>query len=392
MKKLLNRILSLSMAGMLLCDSAAGEASLFTSEMAKQAVLSTGNTQRIHRAIEKAQSGEEVSIVYLGGSITEGALASPQPTHCYAYLSARLFADKFMPDASKLRYYNAGISGTPSLLGITRVEQDVLSRKPDIVFVEFAVNDGTDPQSQMAYESLVRRLLSSETQPAVVLIFTILSGGYSAKVHMRQVGKHYQLGMVSVADVIQIEMARKSFEWSDYSTDYAHPNNAGHAFIAEMIGHYFDQAASAPAEDYVIPEDAIYSGALENLQNLGPQDAAITDAGSFAYGAVSCYSYKNGWRYRPGQDAPRPLTFEVTASHLTFVVKQEKNQNCGSAEVWVDGECKAILSCYGDGAWGNPVTTLVELGDTAQHTVELRIASGDEGKSFNLLDVGYAAE
>lgn len=392
MKKILTRILSLTMAGMLLCGSAAAEPALFTTEMAKQAVLSVGNTQRIQRAIEKARSGEEVSIVYLGGSITEGALASPQPTHCYAYLSAQLFAEKFMPDAAQLRYTNAGISGTPSLLGITRVEQDVLSRKPDIVFVEFAVNDGTDPQSQMAYESLVRRLLHSESQPAVVLIFTILSGGYSAKVHMRQVGKHYQLGMVSVADVIQIELMRKSFEWSDYSSDYAHPNNAGHAFIADMIGHYFDQAAATPAEEYVIPEDAIYSGALENLQNLGPQDAAITDPGSFSYGAVSCYSYKNGWRYRPGDQAPQPMTFSVTASHLTFVVKQEKNQNCGSAEVWVDGECKATLSCYGDGAWGNPVTTLVDLGDTALHTVELRIVSGDEGKNFNLLDVGYAAK
>ena len=42
---------------------------------------------------------------------------------------------------------NAAIGGTGSDLGVFRVQQDVLSKGPDLLFVEFAVNDGgADPQ------------------------------------------------------------------------------------------------------------------------------------------------------------------------------------------------------------------------------------------------------
>lgn len=39
---------------------------------------------------------------------------------------------------------NAGLSGTPSKLGILRLDRDVLAYEPDICFIEFAVNDGTE--------------------------------------------------------------------------------------------------------------------------------------------------------------------------------------------------------------------------------------------------------
>lgn len=205
MSKLVFSLLSLLLSAAILTGAAAEE-SVFTQEMVERSLYSVGNTQRLHRAIDKAQAGEKVSIVYLGGSITEGASAVPQQTNCYAYRSAQLFAEKFMKDASRLEYHNAGISGTPSLLGITRCQQDVLDCKPDIVFVEFAVNDSTDDTSRMVYESLVRKLLQSETQPAVVLVITLMNSGYSAHVHMKQVGKHYDLGVVSVYDAVQIQI------------------------------------------------------------------------------------------------------------------------------------------------------------------------------------------
>ena len=156
MNKFFSRLLTLALSGAMLFSTAAAEESVFTQEMVERSLTAVGNTQRLHRAIDKAQKGEAVSIVYLGGSITEGAAAQPRTTKCYAYLSAQLFAEKFMADPGKLQYHNAGISGTPSLLGITRCQQDVLAHQPDIVFVEFAVNDSTDPFGRMAYESLVR--------------------------------------------------------------------------------------------------------------------------------------------------------------------------------------------------------------------------------------------
>ena len=365
------------------------EGSVFTQEMIERSFLSAGNTERLQRAIDKARNGEDVSIVYLGGSITEGSAASPQKTNCYAYRSAQIFAEKFMADKSHLQYHNAGISGTPSLLGVTRCEKDVLSHHPDIVFVEFAVNDGGDNNSRLAYESLVCKLLESESQPAVILIFTVGETGWSAQDHMMKIGKHYDLGMISIKDAIWPQIQQGALTWRDYSSDNVHPNNAGHAFMADCIGYYLDQAAAVAPAPFAMPAKPLYGRTLATLKNLQKDDPAITSIGMFDYGAVNCYSYKQGWRHMSNLNDQGALTFTLEASLMTVVYKQEKNAICGKAEIWVDGKRKATLNSQSNSAWGNPVTEMIFLGKGV-HTIEIRMAEDSLTKTFNLLDIGYA--
>jgi hypothetical protein len=180
-----------------------------------------------------------------------------------------------MADRSQLRYINAGISGTPSVLGITRLEKDVLVHQPDIVFVGFAVNDSNQPVPRIIYESMVRKLLAAPSQPAVVLLFTFTQNGYSCQPHMQQVGKQYDLGMISVKDAIQPQITLGKMKWSDYSSDYAHPTTEAHGFIAEMIGYYFDQAAATAPAPYTMNDRVKYGRILENLRFLSERGCAI---------------------------------------------------------------------------------------------------------------------
>ena len=69
------------------------------------------------------------------------------------------------PDTA-VNYVNAGLSGTPSVLGVVRAERDLFGEKqPDIIFIEFAVNDGGDQQYKDCYESLVKKCLDKENAP-----------------------------------------------------------------------------------------------------------------------------------------------------------------------------------------------------------------------------------
>lgn len=390
--KNLKKILCLVLAGSLLMSlplPAAADSSLFTDEMVQRSLLNVGNTHRLHKAIEKAQKGEDVTLVYLGGSITEGALAQPQKTKCYAAVSVNLFTEKFAKDPAKVHYVNAGISGTPSKLGITRLEQDVLSKDPDVVFIEFAVNDSNDKQSQMVYESLIRRLLQSENAPAVVLIFTLLDSGYSCQPHMSKIGAYYDLGMISVKDALQPEFATGRMTFKDYSPDYAHPTTEGHAFIARMIGYYFDQAEATEPVPYTMPEEPVIGNFCENLVNVRQGSELIRTEGSLQAGVTPCYSYIKGWKHTmyTGTD---PMVLELTGGPLFIVFKQENNQKCGKLEVWVDGALKKTLNGNSTSAWGNPVTEIIGIGDaTKTHTIELRMAEGDHMKDFSLLDLAY---
>ena len=58
-------------------------------------------------AIEKAENGEDVTIVYLGGSITQGDGAS-NSDNCYANLSFNMFTEKFAFRSFKNALYKRG--------------------------------------------------------------------------------------------------------------------------------------------------------------------------------------------------------------------------------------------------------------------------------------------
>ena len=138
--------------------------------MIERSLMNLGNTYRIRKAIEKARAGKEVTLAYIGGSITQGAGATPINTACYAYKSYQLFKSRFaMRD--NVKFVKAGVGGTPSELGMLRFDRDVLrdGEKPDIVVVEFAVNDEGDETKGDCYESLVRKILKLDWNPAAGL-------------------------------------------------------------------------------------------------------------------------------------------------------------------------------------------------------------------------------
>lgn len=65
----------------------------WTQAMYDKAMVSYGNTSMMQNVIKKAQSGEKVTVAYLGGSITEGISAGADG--CYAKLTYDYFAQKF---------------------------------------------------------------------------------------------------------------------------------------------------------------------------------------------------------------------------------------------------------------------------------------------------------
>ena len=75
----------------------------------ERGISNPGNLYRMKKLMARAEAGETLNIGFLGGSITQGCLASA-PELCYAY---RVFQwwEKTFPQA-KFHYINAGIGGT----------------------------------------------------------------------------------------------------------------------------------------------------------------------------------------------------------------------------------------------------------------------------------------
>lgn len=243
-KKLIFIILLIAMVFQATACSAVGKAE---DNMTDRSLYSLGNVSRLNEKLEKARSGEKTVVAYLGGSITEG-LGTDNKDLGYARVSYEYIKDTY-GTSDNVEYVNAGLSGTNSTLGMIRVGRQVLDYEPDIVFIEFAVNDGTDELAKESYDSLVKTILSYKSNPAVVLIFTILESDYSAQDHMKEIGKYYDLPMISVADALRPEFKAGTMVWRDYSNDGSHPHEEGHKLIAGFIKNLFEKAQEVKKSD-----------------------------------------------------------------------------------------------------------------------------------------------
>ncbi len=113
----------------------------------------------------RADGKKELRVAYLGGSIT----AAPG----WRVKSLEWLRERY-PDA-ELSEINAAIGGTGSDLGVFRLEQDVLRHRPDLMFVEFAVNDGGAPPERIhqAMEGIVRQTWQADPATDIIFVYTL---------------------------------------------------------------------------------------------------------------------------------------------------------------------------------------------------------------------------
>ncbi|MFT3951757.1 MAG: SGNH/GDSL hydrolase family protein [Oscillospiraceae bacterium] len=367
----------------------------FHTTAVEKSLVTYGNTARMQEKIKKAQSGAETTVAYIGGSITEGLTAGADG--CYAKLTYDHFAQTY-GKGDNVKYVNAGLSGTPSILGNMRLARDVLSKNPDIVFIEFAVNDGTESDYQVSYESMVRTILSQDSDIAVVLLFSRLKNGYSAQDYMKNIGNYYNLPMISYADGITYLMDNGQLMWEQFSDDESHPNTDGHKLVAEMIDHYFDTVDDQPAAQPVaMPVAATISDRLMNMKLYEGLDAPSgniltpASAGSFVDGS-SINTFTHGWTNRIKDDDNSAATFKFKGKIVYLIYKQVATKDFGDVtiKVKINGtETAYNLSAVDPKGWGNPAFFSLGMEATESgYEVTIQMAAGSEDKQFEIL--GFA--
>ncbi|ACL75120.1 SGNH/GDSL hydrolase family protein [Ruminiclostridium cellulolyticum] len=356
-------------------------------KMIERSLISTGNNYRIKKAIEKAGKSHKITIAYLGGSITEGYNGGSDK--CFAKLACDYFEQAF-GKGNPVNYINAGMAGTCSIIGLIRIERDLLMHKPDIVFVEFAVNQSKDKINMAAFESLLLRLLNSEFQPAVVLIFTISEAGFSCQNEMSQIGIHYELPMISVKDTIVPEFHEGRMKWQDYSNDYIHPHENGHKLITELIKYYLDTVSKEDwGSNYCISESTVVGNEFLNLKMLDNTNTAVKTFGGFVPDKT-INQFPNGWTHKAGTKREK-FSFDLYCRNLFLVFKESKGPNTGSVDIFIDNICVLSINGFSSSGWNNPVAKLLLNKErSSNHKIEIKMSKGLEYKEFSILAFGYS--
>lgn len=410
-------------------------------QMLDKSLMQLGNPARLQKAIDKVRAGEDITVAFIGGSITQGAGAIPINTKCYAYQIFQGLCEYLgVGTDGSIHYRKAGVGGTPSELGMIRYERDVLRVRddgklteslPDIVVVEFAVNDEGDETKGECYDSLVRKILTYENAPAVILLFAVFADDGNLQERLSPVGLAYDLPMVSVKDAVVEQFYQKGTERmvskNQFFYDCYHPTNVGHRIMADCVLHCIRQADERERQEDTLRLELIeppkgkafervrlLDRKIYQLAQTGQDTGADDSDSSFPQVQIDCGDYTetdeelqavemdlnlvptkefpHNWMYVGGRDrdeSPAPFVMDIVCTSLLLVFKDSADIGVGCAEVWADGE-KVIFADPHINGWThcNAVICFKEK-ERKSHHVEVRMAEGQADKKFTILGFGY---
>lgn len=313
---------------------------------------------RLKNLMKRAANGESLVIGFLGGSITQGSLSST-PKTCYAYLVYEWWKKSF-PNA-EFSFVNGGIGGTTSHYGGARAWKDVLCYRPDIVTVDFSVNDDANEFFEETYEGTLRRLLMAPSAPAVVVLNNVFyDTGKNAQDYHNRIADHYGIPHVSIKDTIFPDVESGKIVRADITPDNLHPNDKGHRLVADEICKLLDsikaeveketiadeniEGKSTKTEASVLLPAPLTENAYEHSRLIQIQDnEAILDG--FLVDPIEKKGmldiFKNGWTAAHTNDK---ISFEIECSCLAVQYRKSVQQPVPKAKAVIDGdEAHAVI-------------------------------------------------
>ena len=323
--------------------------------------------------VRRAEAGERLSVVWFGGSLTWGANASdPNRTSLRALVSKRL--EETYPTA-RFRFKDAAIGGAGSTMEIFRVERDVLSEQPDLVFFDCLVNDGETGGGDLAdaaEEAILRRLIS---ESAAVVVPIMIPKGETIETadeaslrrwhRQRELCRRYSLASADILVECRQRFAAGCLDmkaiWPDDFPDRCHPYDPGYRLYADILWErIFARPSKAVPPSALPPWLGKPTYAFVKRQPIASAAVLPTGwrrtlpwlrAGSFDFScsrwmdsmcaAANCT--RTGWEaFEPNGVSPASLKGRFRGE--VFGLMGESMPHCGAFRLIVDG--KEVFKTY----------------------------------------------
>lgn len=353
----------------------------------------------------KLNRDSDLKVAYLGGSITA------QP----GYRVKTLAHFKNQHPQARLTEINAAIGGTGSGLGVFRIDHDVFTGEPDLLFVEFAVNDAsTEPvEIVRSMEGIVRKTWKRFPECDVCFVYTftekMLGELQEGKLNrsaavMEAVADHYKIPSIHMGlEAARLEkegkllmkapeakMERVSGEGLaktspiavnaegkiPFSLDGVHPYvDTGHRLYTEAVVRSLPLLQQAPGVTgaHVVPAPMDANNyertvmlPLERTAMSGSWTPLAADAG---LGRQFGHRMDALWKAAPG--AELSFKFRGTQAKMYDLV----GPDCGKIEVTVDGKTASLPRFDPYCTYHRIATAAVYSGEEAEalHDVKVRV-------------------
>lgn len=321
---------------------------------------------------EKLYNQGDLKVVCIGGSITEGAGAVDKANRWTTRVIK--WMNSLPLGGTTFKEINSGIGGTASDYGLLRLQRDVLSHEPDIVFLEFAVNDTelSEEESARFYEGILHALSRMEKVPYVICAGMVcnhnrptraalhkkLAANYGLRFIDVKVGMDEQLGLAEPG----VNLVRDRM----FARDNIHPSDEGYGFYAEYIqSQLSDDSFQKPHP--IVPgiEFCKFTGRFMNACEMEAE-------GSWTKIGEGDWNLENYGRKGPGMvTAEANAVLRCTFNGTAVMVCHRIGRDYGKMTVTLDGVITEIDQYYQTD--NQPVLWFrtFSLADT-EHTLEIR--------------------
>ena len=306
-----------------------------------------------------------------------------------------------------MHYIKAGVGGTPSEFGMVRYERDVCRDgevSPDLVIIEYAVNDEGDETEGVCYESLVLKVLQAANKPAVLLNFAVFMTDWNLQDRLQPIGERYELPMVSVKDAVVPQFVNNNvITKRQFFYDVYHPTNDGHRIMADCIAHLFRQVdrEEMAKEDISLDKEPVYGIQFKDIVRFDRKDAKKYAEVSFEgfeakdtelqsaemdMDLFTTPEFPDNWMKEEGKSGE--FSMKITCRNLVAVIKDSGSPSFGKGDFYVDGKFVRTVDPLENG-WNHcNARVIIDESESAEHEVVLKMHPGDEDKKYTILGFG----
>ncbi len=308
-------------------NSGISETQKIYADEARIILQTKGEAWTLANTYKKLTQDKKLNIAYIGGSVTNGAGSTKE--NSWREITTKWLKSTY-PNAA-INEINAAINGTGSLWGLMRLERDLLNYNPDLVFVEFAINDvytGSQKiQAAANIDALIRKI--NEHNPETDIIVVLVTDkenskmDYPVKQGHREVAEYYGIPCIDIGNALVAEIEKTGNEWEDYFIDNVHPNDNGYKVYADEIEKNFKNLLNEGKSKTPQKHDITGMYAVTNpyktlkrldISKIGDEKWRHSEKNTMGYGTEEYISPKEGAK----------LNFEFEGSTLAAFCRIKK--------------------------------------------------------------------
>ena len=309
--------------------------------MINRSLINIGNTYRINKKYQSIKNGNNYTIAFIGSS----AFIEDEQGNSVANIAYDKIKNLFGKKA-KFDLINFSVNGTNSEFGNIMLNQEVLSKLPDLILVDYAVFDGHEQDDRENFEALIRSCLEQENEPQVVIFINSKSDSNQKQDFMEQIARYYNLPVIntSTAFLPEISAGRMNSNEIFYDNQIS---DSGKEYIADFCVNYFKNAVKNNKDKSYITPPSMYTNLLViNPKLITARNLNSENDGSYIRTNINNKIFKNSIQYL-SNTKNLPFIFILEANNIYLIAPVSKDRH-DVFEILINGKKTKEFSNYSE--------------------------------------------